>query len=55
METEEFKEALMSFVRNPSGPRIENLKVFGVQVFGLRHHDDLYEVKYGHALHKKVL
>ena len=41
----EFHKALLRFLHNPHGSRIEDLREFGVRVIETRHHEDEYKLE----------
>lgn len=43
----DFREALVRYLRSANEPQAEDLKRFGIRVFGMRHHTDGFEIRWG--------
>lgn len=49
LRTPAFLEALALYVNGADSESRKRLERFGVRVFGMRHHSDGFEIKWGHG------
>lgn len=46
--TGEFENAVLAYLRMGSKEAARRLERYGIRVFGMRHHSDGFEIKWGH-------